>query len=95
VPERVRPALERAALAASNFGVLCITEENLRSPWLLDEAGAISKHSTVAAIVPYLLDVPPEGLPAPRQQFQRAEATREGTWALVQSINACRGGGDR
>lgn len=50
----------RAALAASNFGIFCITEESLRSPWLLYEAGVISKHSTVAAIVPYLLDVPPE-----------------------------------
>ena len=31
-------------LSESNFGILCLTSENLNSAWLLFEAGALTKH---------------------------------------------------
>jgi TIR domain len=75
------------ALAESNLGILCITEESLRSPWLLFEAGALGKSLTAAALVPYLIELSPGALPPPLQQFQTVEATRDGTLRLAQTVN--------
>jgi TIR domain len=75
------------ALAESNLGILCITEESLRSPWLLFEAGALGKSLTAAALVPYLIELSPGTLPPPLQQFQTVEATRDGTLRLAQTVN--------
>jgi hypothetical protein len=75
------------ALAESNLGILCITEESLRSPWLLFEAGALGKSLTTAALVPYLIELSPGVLPPPLQQFQTVEATRDGTLRLSQAVN--------
>lgn len=40
-------------LLASNVGVLCLTKENLKAPWLLFEAGALAKHLTEGRVIPY------------------------------------------
>src|SRR5215472_19191834 len=41
-------------LEKANFAILCLTPENLSSPWLLFEAGALSKRSE-ALVCTYLL----------------------------------------
>jgi TIR domain-containing protein len=38
----------------SNFGIICLTPENLNASWLLFEAGAISKSFDEGAVCPYL-----------------------------------------
>ena len=45
----------RKALAESSFGIICLTEEALRSPWVVFEAGALGKISPVACVAPYLI----------------------------------------
>ena len=37
-------------LGQSDFGILVLTPRNLTSPWLLFEAGAISKHAEARAV---------------------------------------------
>jgi hypothetical protein len=71
-------------LASSNMGILCLTEENLQSPWLLFEAGALSKGVNEACVIPYCLGVSVEG---PLAQFQAADTSEEGTRKLIESIN--------
>ena len=71
-------------LASSNMGILCLTEENLQSPWLLFEAGALSKEVNEACVIPYCLGVSVEG---PLAQFQAADTSEEGTRKLIESIN--------
>ena len=44
-------------LEETQFGILCVTHENLESPWLLFEAGAISKLRRQSRVSTYLLDV--------------------------------------
>jgi anti-anti-sigma factor len=80
-------------LRCTDFGVLCLTPENLRAPWILYEAGALAMSSKVGCVVPFLLDVGPEKLPAPLAQFQSVPANKEGTWKVVSSIQSAQDSG--
>lgn len=75
-------------LESSKFGILCLTPENLTSPWLLFEAGAIAKSVDDSRVVPYALDLKLTSVPYPLAQFQGVEATRDGTLKLVRAMNA-------
>jgi hypothetical protein len=82
-----RWAIEVAkALETTEFGILCVTKENLVAPWLLFEAGALSKSLSVARVVPFLLDLEPHGLTGPLAQFQALKADEAGTRRLIQCI---------
>ncbi len=71
----------------TSFGILCITKENLRAPWLLFEAGALSKSLIGSRIVPYLIDITPKQLTeSPISQFQAISADKEGTKSLLEAI---------
>ena len=39
-------------LEQSNFGVVCLTKENLTEPWILFEAGALSKNISQSKLHP-------------------------------------------
>jgi hypothetical protein len=39
-------------LEISNFGVICVTPENINSPWVLFEAGALAKGMQGAKVIP-------------------------------------------
>lgn len=80
-----------AGLAESQVGLICLTRNNLDSPWLLFEAGAISKAVEKAYVCPYLLDIEPEELPSPLRQFQATKAEKRETRRLVHSINRALG----
>ena len=75
------------ALQESRFGILSLTPENLNAPWLLFEAGALSKTVTDALVCPYLVGFDAHSLRGPLSQFQAATADRTGTWQLLQAIN--------
>src|SRR5579872_4045943 len=84
--QRIGVELER-----SQFGVLCLTQENFQSPWLLFEAGAVAKKFGFARVVPYLIDELPEAADrSPLAQFQRVRADHDGTYQLIQTINESR-----
>jgi len=75
-------------LEETNFGILCITEESLKAPWLLFEAGALSKSLEESRIVPYLIDVVPENLAnSPLSQFQAVTADKKGTKKMLKGIS--------
>src|SRR5215212_3926015 len=75
-------------LAATSFGILCLTQENVAAPWLLFEAGALAKALKDTFVAPYLLDLSPSDIPSgPLSQFQAKSADRQGTWELVKGIN--------
>ncbi|MCM2370945.1 hypothetical protein [Aporhodopirellula aestuarii] len=68
-------------------GVICLTNENLTAPWILFEAGALSK-LTSAYVCTYLYDLEPSDIAPPLGQFQHTRSTKKETFALVQTINA-------
>jgi hypothetical protein len=75
-------------LESTDFGIICIVPSNVAAPWLLFEAGALSKTVTASRVVPYCLGIPPEDVQGPLSRFQSVPADEGGTRKLVESINA-------
>lgn len=73
-------------LADTDFGILCVTAENLTAPWLNFEAGALSKKVDESRVVPMTLGFPPSRLEDPLKQFNGVEASKEGAKKLIASI---------
>src|SRR5687768_16996882 len=46
-----------STLGTSSYGILCITYDNVNSPWLNFEAGALSRSSNKPYVTPFLFDV--------------------------------------
>jgi hypothetical protein len=77
-------------LDSTSLCVICMTPENVRSPWLYFEAGAIAGKRADARVCSYLIGVSGNQLMAgPLAQFQWAEANKAGTWKLIREINRC------
>src|SRR5438045_2181304 len=78
-------------LAKTGFGILCLTPENLTAPWLLFEAGALSKGLTKARVCPLLVKVQPTDLRPPLSQFNAALPVKDEMQKLVTAINTATG----
>jgi hypothetical protein len=74
-------------LETCNFGILCLTPENQREPWLLFEAGALAKTSKVARVIPYRIALSASNIQYPLAQFQGVDSDEHGTFKLIQTIN--------
>jgi hypothetical protein len=77
-------------LAAADVGVLCLTKKNVTAPWLIFEAGALSREvGDVTFGIPYLIDLELSEVPGgPLSQYQGVRATREGTRRMLKTMNA-------
>ncbi len=75
-------------LESSNFGILCITPENLSSEWILFEAGALSKSMLDAKVIPLLFGLELSDLSGPLSQFQALKVDQQGLMDVVKAINA-------
>ena len=73
-------------LEKSKVGVICLTRENLKAPWILFEAGALSK-TKGAQVCTFLLDLKPTDVEQPLGQFQHTVVQQDDVRRLVQSIN--------
>lgn len=73
-------------LSASNFGIICVTSENVNSPWVLFEAGALTKSLETSKVIPLILDLEFSDISGPLAQFQAKKLTRTGVAELVHSI---------
>jgi hypothetical protein len=77
-----------AALAKSRFAIVILTSNNANAPWVLFEAGALSRAFKTTSVVPYLIDIQPADLAMPLLQFQARPAERLATLDLVRRLNA-------
>ena len=76
-----------AELEKSDFGIVCLIPENLTKPWLMFEAGALSKKLSAAKVVPFLLGVEPSDLSnGPLAQFQVIPFDKEQVWNLILTL---------
>jgi hypothetical protein len=74
-------------LEASKFGIICITRENIASPWILFEAGALAKFMQEGRVIPLLLDIEFKDITGPLAQFQAKKVEKIGMSDVVNSIN--------
>lgn len=75
-------------LEETHVGIVCITRENLKSPWILFEVGALSKAIDESLICLYLIGITPEDLPDPLAQFNATVANKSDTRKLLQTLNS-------
>jgi hypothetical protein len=73
-------------LAASNFGIICVTPENIASPWVLFEAGALTKTLETSRVIPLLLGLELRDISGPLAQFQAKKLSQQGLSEVIQSI---------
>lgn len=75
-------------LEQTDFCVICLTPDNMRSPWLYFEAGAIAAKHRHAKVCGFLTGVNASQIgPGPFTQFQCVESDSDGVWSLVRAIN--------
>lgn len=74
-------------LETCNFGIICVTRDNLASPWILFEAGALAKSMQEGRVVPLLLDLDFKEISGPLAQFQAKKADQSGIQEIVSALN--------
>lgn len=75
-------------LHSSQFGLFCLTADNLTAPWLLFEAGAVSKDSRNGKVCPLLFGIDSAQLAGPLLQFQATPYSRDEVFKFMKAVNA-------
>lgn len=71
-----------------SVGIICLTSDNLKAPWILFEAGALSRSiNDDNRVCPYLLDIQKSDVEFPLAQFQSTLAQKDETRQLMHTIN--------
>jgi len=73
-------------LSETDFGIVCVTPENLDSRWVHFEAGALAKAVSEARVVPYLHDLRPTDVEQPLGDFQARILNEGDTLRLVKQV---------
>jgi len=74
-------------LDASQIGLLCLTRDNMNNPWILYEAGALSKKMDKSRVCPILFGLEPTDLKGPLTTFQTTKFIKDDFKKLVSTIN--------
>ncbi len=75
-------------LEQSEFGILCLTRDNLDNPWLIFEAGVLSKKLDKSNVCPILFGITINDLKGPLKQFQTTLFIKEEMKKLLDAINS-------
>tara|TARA_B100000745_G_scaffold172750_2_gene113219 strand:- start:689 stop:1606 length:918 start_codon:yes stop_codon:yes gene_type:complete len=75
-------------LEASKVGIIVLTPSNLEAPWLMFEAGALSKSVETSRVCPLLFGVTPAEVKGPLVQFQCSIFNETEALKLLRSINS-------
>ncbi len=75
------------ALEETDFGIVCLTQENLDSNWIHFESGALAKSVEDAYVGTYLYGVRKSDVKKPLGEFQHTVAEKDDTKRLIQTIN--------
>jgi hypothetical protein len=78
-------------LESSNIGVICLTRDNTEKPWILFEAGALSKSIEKGRVCTLLFDLDAADLKGPLTSFQGTRFVEEDFKRLVVTINSAAG----
>ena len=73
----------RNQLRKADAAIICLTPDNIDSPWMHFEIGAIAGRRKESRILTYLFGVKPADIKGPLAAFQSSECTKEDTRKLV------------
>tara|TARA_R110002111_G_scaffold100976_6_gene156512 strand:+ start:71405 stop:72229 length:825 start_codon:yes stop_codon:yes gene_type:complete len=69
--------------------IVCLTPENIHSPWIYYECGHIAGRSKTNLVYPYCIENLSKSLSdGPLRRFQHTKAEKEDTFRLVKSLNS-------
>jgi hypothetical protein len=74
-------------LSSSNVGILCLTKDNIENPWILFEAGALSKNFDKSRVCTILFNLDTSDLVGPLTSFQATRFNKNDFKKLVETIN--------
>ncbi|MBK9175868.1 MAG: toll/interleukin-1 receptor domain-containing protein [Flavobacteriales bacterium] len=74
-------------LESSNAGIICLTKDNLNKPWILFEAGALSKNFGKANVCTILFNVDSADLSGPLTSFQATKFDKADFKKLLITVN--------
>lgn len=74
-------------LETSNVGVICLTQDNTEKPWILFEAGALSKSIDKSRVCTLLFNLDTADLKGPLTSFQATRFAHDDFKRLVTTIN--------
>ena len=76
------------ALEEGDFSILSMTKENITAPWIMFEAGALSKFKDESRVCPFLFDLTDDDIVNnPIKQFQNTKCEKDEIFKLVKAIN--------
>lgn len=79
----------RNELKDTTTGVVCLTKENLKNPWILFEAGALAKGLDSSRVYTLLIDLESSDVEAPLAQFNHTiVGSKSSMLKLVQDLNS-------
>lgn len=74
-------------LASSQIGIICLTKDNISRPWILFEAGALSKNFGKANVCTVLFNVDSTDITGPLTCFQATKFDKADFKKLIKTIN--------
>ncbi len=74
-------------LEKSDIGIICLTKDNLLQPWILFEAGSLSKNLDSSKVCTLLFEVDSTDLTGPLTTFQATKFEKNDFKKLVKTIN--------
>ncbi|MBN1270586.1 MAG: toll/interleukin-1 receptor domain-containing protein [Kiritimatiellae bacterium] len=74
-------------LESSDIGVICLTLDNTEKPWILFEAGALSKSIDKSRVCTLLFDIEPADVKGPLTSFQSTRFGRDDFKRLITTVN--------
>ena len=74
-------------LQTTSYGIICVTKENVNSPWINFEAGALSREIEKSYVTPFLFGLRSAEVAGPLSLFQHTAYSKEDVLKLLSSIN--------
>lgn len=75
-------------LEGTRSGIVCVVPDNLTEPWLMFEAGALSRSVTTARVHPLLVIVERHELPGPLAQLYATRFSIDDMRKLIHALNS-------
>jgi len=73
-------------LSSCNYGIICLTSENMTAPWIHFEAGAIAK-ALDSRVSTLLVNVKPSDIKGPLSRYQGTKIEKNDFLQLIMDIN--------